>query len=146
MVRRAEIKDIPAIIQLFREQAPETHLKHAESGFSPRKTSNLILSSIKQQFAWVYDKDGLKGVLIGENRFNMFSDSIKEAHLLAIYVKPEFRKGMAGGRLILEFIKECDDRETPMIWIGSNVESDLNEQMMNKLGFKLQEQFYLKER
>jgi len=146
VIRKAEIKDIPAVIEMLREQIPETHLKLSEKGFSSRKIANIIRYCIKQGYVWVYEKDLPIGVLLAEKRHNLFSDWVEEVHLLAIYVKHEYRKGIAAGRLLKEFIRQCDDEEIPMIWIGSHKDSDLNEKLMGKLGFKLQEKFYLKER
>ena len=146
MVRSAEIKDIPAIIGLFREQVPETHLAFAEKGFSARKSANLVRSSITQGFAWVYDNEGVTGVLVAQKNLNMFSDTVIEANLLAIFVKPEQRNGISAGRLLKTFISKCDEDKVQMVWIGTNVNSPLGDKVMNRLGFRLQEQFYLKER
>jgi hypothetical protein len=145
MVRAAEVQDIPALIKLFAQQIPETHLMYAEKGFSPNKCAFLTKKSIDQGLAWVYESDGIQGMLLAEKRFNMFSDSIVEAGMNVLFVKPEYRNGIAAGRLIKTFLKKCDEQKIKMVWMGSHISSGLNDAVMKKLGFKLQEKFYLKE-
>ena len=145
MVRLAETKDIPAIVGLLRQQIPESNLKRSMIGFSPSKSANLVKSSINQGFAWVYENEGISGLLLAESRLNMFSDIVSEAYMTAIFVKPEHRKGIAAGRLLKSFLSRCEETKTQLTWIGSTITSSLDEKTMNKLGFKLQEQLYLKE-
>ncbi len=146
MVRLAAMEDIAAMVKLLRQQIPETHLKLAPKGFSSRKAANLAKNSIEQGFAWVYDNDdGIHGLLIAQKRLNMFSDTIMEAHMIAIYVKPEYRKGIAAGRLLKSFLSKCEETAIQLTWVGSNIHSSLDEKVITRLGFILQEQFYLKQ-
>jgi len=145
VLRLAEIKDIPSIVKLFAEQRPETHLAYAEKGFSPSKCANLTKGSIQQGYAWVYDTGIISGMLLAEKRLNMFSDTIVEAAINVLYVTPNYRKGIAAGRMLKAFLAKCEEEKIKMVWIGSSVKSSLTEESLSKYGFKLQEQFYLKE-
>ncbi len=109
MVRLAEIDDIPSLVKLLRQQIPETNLKRADTGFSSSKCARLAKHSIEQGFGWVYDNNGVHGLLLSEKRLNMFSDTVMEAHMIAIYVEPTYRKGIAAGRLLKAFLSKCEE-------------------------------------
>ena len=146
MIRRAEDRDIVPITELLREYSQTMDMEYAKVGFSPSKVANSVSSSIRQGFAWVNDEDGVNGVLTAQEQYNVFSDNVTEVQLLAIYVLPECRNGMVGGRLLKAFDKECEDRGVRMTWIGTQYNSELNKGSLERLGYKLQELQYLKER
>ena len=143
MIRLAEITDVPAITLMLRDYSHEMNMTLAKGGFSLTKTARMVSLCIEQGLVWVDDE---RGCLVALERLNMFSDTVKESHLLAIYVKPEYRNGTIGGRLLLTYDKESEERELPMSWIGCRVDSSLKAKSLGKLGYILTEQMYLKER
>ena len=147
MIRLAREDDILDIAVLLREYSYTIDIEHAKEGFSLRRTSMLVSLAIRQGLVWVYkDCGNIEGCLVAQEQFNIFSDTIKEIHLLAIYVSEEYRDKTVGGRLLIKFDKECDKRKIPMTWIGKQVKSELKDKSLAKLGYRLAEQNYIKEK
>ena len=146
MIRKATQDDVVGIVGLLRDYSKVMDLRDAQSAFSAPKTAGIVSTCVSQQMVWVYDKDGLQGVLVALEQYNTFSTTIKEAQLVALYVKPEFRKGLAGGRLIKTYDDECDNRGLSVSWLGFQHTATLNDKSLKRLGYRLSELQYIKER
>lgn len=147
MIREATDKDIIAIVDKVKEYSKDLNMKGAEQRLSLGKTANLVSASIAQGLAWVYEKEGeMAGVILSQEKFNLFSRTAKEVQLLAFWVSKEHRGGLVGGRLLLKFDEECSKRDIAYSWIGIQESTGLTERSLMKLGYRPQEKFYLKER
>ena len=143
MVRLATQDDILTVSKLLQQYSYVIDIKAAKEGFSLHKTTNLVHSCLEQGLVWVYEYKGrVVGCLVAREQFSIFSETIKEIHLIAIYVIPEHRSKTAGGRLLLAFDKKCGDT---ISYIGTQHTSTLKEQSLNKLGYRLAEKHYIKE-
>ncbi len=112
MVRGATVSDIPQIIKLLRAYSNEIDLECAPRGFSSPKAANIIKQCINLGLVMLYAKTGdmePRGVVIGTIQNNLWSDVTKEAQMLAIYVKQEFRNTSVGGKLFLAYCQKTDD-------------------------------------
>ncbi len=147
MIRTASIEDIPAIVKMLKEYSKSINIKCAASKFSTQQTSKLAAFCIQQGYAWVYEKDGKTiGSLIAREQVNLFTDSLLETQLIGVYVYPEFRNGLAGGKLLKAYDQECERRNIKLSWVGAQVTTELSEKSLARLGYNLSEQQFKKER
>lgn len=145
MVRLAKQEESLLIAKLIQEYVQVMDIRAAKGSFSLRKTTLLASSCIDQGLAWVSVEDGeIIGCLFAQEQFNVFSDTDKEIHLIGLYVKPEHRKGLSGGRLIKEFDKESQKRDIKITWLSLQHTSDLKS--LQKLGYEVSEITYKKEK
>jgi len=147
MIRRASIEDIPHIVKMLKEYSQSINIKCAADVFSTPKVSKLVSSSINEGYVWVFEKDGeIRGSLVAREQINMFTEGLLETHLIAIYVKPEYRNGTIGGRLLKTYDKQCEKNGIRVSWIGAQVTTELNNKSLERLGYNLSEQSFIKER
>ena len=146
-LRRASIEDIPSIVKMLEAYSQTINITCAANVFSVQKVSKLVHLAIIQGYAWVTEKDGKTvGSLIAREQVNVFTDSLIETQLVGLYVYPEFRNGMSGGRLLKAYDKECENRGIKVSWISAQATASLNHKSLNRLGYKLSEQSFIKER
>ena len=147
MVRRAIAGDIPSIVNMLRDYSQHINIKCAADVFSVPKVSKLVSLCINQGYVWVFEKDGeIIGSLVAREQVNLFTDGLLETQLVALYVKPEYRNGTIGGRLLLSYDKQCEENDIRVSWIGAQVTTELNNKSLDRLGYKLSEQSFIKER
>jgi len=145
MVRLAKQEESLVVAKLIQDYVQVMDIRAAKGSFSLRKTTLLVSSCITQGLAWVsVEKGEIVGCLFAQEQFNMFSDKDKEIHLIGLYVKPENRKGLSGGRLIKEFDKESQQRDIKITWVSLQHTSELKS--LEKLGYKVSEITYKKEK
>lgn len=147
MVRRAIAGDIPSIVNMLKDYSQHINIKCAADVFSVPKVSKLVSLCINQGYVWVFEKDGeIIGSLVAREQVNLFTDGLLETQLVALYVKPEYRNGTIGGRLLLSYDKQCEENGIRVSWIGAQVTTELNNKSLDRLGYKLSEQSFIKER
>lgn len=147
MVRRAIAGDIPSIVNMLKDYSQHINIKCAADVFSVPKVSKLVSLCINQGYVWVFEKDGeIIGSLVAREQVNLFTDGLLETQLVALYVKPEYRNGTIGGRLLLSYDKQCEENDIRVSWIGAQVTTELNNKSLDRLGYKLSEQSFIKER
>lgn len=147
MTRLAQPNDCLAIAKLIQEYVQSMDIRAAKQSFSLRKTTLLVSSCVTQGLAWVSVKEGeIVGCLFAQEQVNIFSDTDKEIHMLGLYVKPEYRNGSVGGRLLITFDKECQSRDIKVTWVSAQHTSELKNKSLQKLGYTLSELTYKKEK
>jgi N-acetylglutamate synthase-like GNAT family acetyltransferase len=147
VIREAVIDDVASIVSSLRDYSEQINIRCAKGSFSNRKVANLVRECIIQNLAWVYELDGeLVGCLIAKEQLSIFSDITSETHLIGLYVKPSKREKLIGGKLMIVFEKECERRDIKVSWIGIQSSSNLGERSLSKIGYRLSERIFLKER
>ncbi len=147
MVRLANLDESLSIAKLIKEYVQTLDIKAAKQSFSLRKTTSLVQSCITQGLCWVSLKeDQIVGSLFAQEQFNMFSDKDKEIHLIGLYVKPEYRNSTSGGRLLIEFDREAQQRDIKITWVSLQHTSTIKNQSLQKLGYEVSEITYKKEK
>ena len=147
-MRLANKFDIPQIIEMlkeYRSAAPIEILNQAnDKQYVEQLLSNLIAGS---GFIVVAEKNNiLVGMLIAAIFPNIWNPKITQCSEIAYWVKPEYRGGTAGYRLIKEYIKECDKLfKTGRIQI-STISKMVNSPDLkyNKFGFSKLEETWCK--
>ena len=152
IIRDATITDINSIVGLMKEYVHETPLDCAAEGLSPQKLSMILQSAIGLGLAKIAlntEDMSLVGFIFGIVTLNVWSTHAHEIQMLALYVKPEHRKGTTGGRLFKTYLKTADKLmgERPEILAnnvfklpeGTNIDFE-------KRGFKPVQSQYTKER
>ena len=152
IIRDATITDINSIVGLTKEYAHETPLDCATQGLSPQKLATIIKESIGLGLAKIAlntESSEIIGFIFGIVALNVWSNHAHEINMMAIYVKPEHRKGTTGGRLFKSYMKTADKLmdERPEILMnnvfklpeGTNIDFE-------KRGFKPIQVQYSKER
>ena len=147
MIRRGIAEDIPHIVRMLKDYSQHINIKCAADVFSVPKVSKLVSLSINQGYVWVFEKDGeIIGSLVAREQVNLFTDGLLETHVIALYVKPEYRNGTIGGRLLIAYDKGCEEKGIRVSWMGAQVTTELNNKSLERLGYKLSEQSFIKER
>ena len=147
MIRRGMAEDIPHIVRMLKDYSQHINIKCAADVFSVPKVSKLVSLSINQGYVWVFEKDGeIIGSLVAREQVNLFTDGLLETQVIALYVKPEYRNGTIGGRLLIAYDKGCEDKGIRVSWMGAQVTTELNNKSLERLGYKLSEQSFIKER
>ena len=136
----------------MKEYVHETPLDCAAEGLSPQKLSIILQSAIGLGLAKIAlntEDMSLVGFIFGIVTLNVWSTHAHEIQMLALYVKPEHRKGTTGGRLFKTYLKTADQLmgERPEILAnnvfklpeGTNIDFE-------KRGFKPVQSQYTKER
>lgn len=147
MIRRGIAEDIPHIVKMLKDYSQHINIKCAADVFSVPKVSKLVSLSINQGYVWVFEKDGeIIGSLVAREQVNLFTDGLLETQVIALYVKPEYRNGTIGGRLLIAYDKGCEEKGIRVSWMGAQVTTELNNKSLERLGYKLSEQSFIKER
>ena len=147
MIRRAIAEDIPSIVNMLRDYSQHINIKCAAEVFSVPKVSKLVSLCIRQGYVWVFEKDSeIIGSLVAREQVNLFTEGLLETQVIALYVKPEHRNGTTGGRLLIAYDKECEKNGIRVSWMGAQVTTELNNKSLERLGYTLSEQSFIKER
>ena len=147
MIRRAIAEDTPYIVDMMRDYSQHINIKCAADVFSVPKVSKLVSLCIWKGYVWVAEKDGqIIGCLVAREQVNPFTESLLETQVVALYVKPEHRNGTTGGRLLIAYDKKCEENGIRVSWIGAQVTTELNNKSLERLGYILSEQSFIKER
>lgn len=139
MIRQATRYDIPKLLKLIEQycyEAPIEILK-AKEHHSVAHVENLLFQMIVGK-GFVLVDDEFKGAIGGIITPNVWCPEVMELHELFWYVKPEYRNGIIGGKLLIKF----DDMAQNMMQTGriqlvhiSKMPSSPNIKY-EKLGFK----------
>ena len=147
MIRRGIAEDIPSIVNMLKDYSQHINIKCAADVFSVPKVSKLVSLCIRQGYVWVFEKDGeIIGSLVAREQVNLFTEGLLETQVIALYVKPEYRNGTIGGRLLIAYDRECEKNGIRVSWMGAQVTTELNNKSLDRLGYTLSEQSFIKER
>ena len=137
MIRDARIQDVPTIIQLAAEMHAES--SYATLPYSPSRVKELAASLIHAPLGILVvaeDGHGVFGMMAGQVGGHFFCD-VPVATEYALYVKPEKRGGLAGPKLLAQFVAEARKRGASRIVLGDTANiSDKASRLYEKAGFK----------
>lgn len=147
MIRKAIVTDIPHIISMIKDYSESIAIGYAKDSFSSPTTSKLVSYLITKGYVWVFEKEGeIRGTLVAQEQVNLFTTGLLETHVIVLYVKPKYRNGTAGGRLLKAYDKQCEENGIKVSWIGTQITTTLNNKSLKRLGYDLSEQTFKKER
>ena len=118
------MSDTNQIIGLMKEFAKDLPVDCALSAFSPRRGASLIQESIAVglcKIVYGEDREEALGFVLGVVSPNIWSEHFQEIQLLALYIKPEYRKGTAGGRLFKSYLKSSEELINKNNNIGASI-------------------------
>lgn len=144
MIREAEVRDFPAILDLSREFW--THTMFSEP-FEAEHTQKMVEMAYDHELLAVLEVDDhIVGFVAGISSFLLGSTQAKCGTELAWWVKPAHRGGR-NGIALLNFIEQLAARNGIKYWTMVSMESSMPEQvgkMYEKMGYARSETSYTK--
>ena len=104
MIRHANKYDLPDLIEMMRDYAgaSEVQVMKKHTLQDEKNVRNLLVGILAGRGFILVDND-YRGMIVGIITPNIWASSILELRELAWWVKPEYRQGMIGGKLWIEF-------------------------------------------
>lgn len=139
MIREMTREDINMLVAMGGQMHAESYFKETE--YSPEKCRELGEQLVDNPYLYgiVSEKDGeITGFFLGFIQEHYFSLGLMSSDLL-LYVKPEYRSGMAGVRLIKAYIEWARSAgvEPKNIQLGqtAGIDPEVVDKLYKKLGF-----------
>jgi GNAT superfamily N-acetyltransferase len=138
-IRPATIEDLPALLELGRRMHQESP-RFNRLSFNDEKVRNLLMmATVSPNYCMlVADNDGeMVGGFAGFIAAHWFSDDLVASDL-ALFVQPGRRGGLAGARLVKEFIAWAKERGPKQINLGISTGVSVEEtaQLYSAIGLK----------
>jgi len=140
-IRRAEIKDLDAILQLNHKLFEKEHREYDNSldlNWTYDKGVKIFNDDIINDFAAVAEIDEkIIGYLVGETLDPETSwRTVKIAELNNMFIEKEFRNQGIGKKLIEEFVKWCKNKQIDRISVRASAQNELGIEFYKQIGFK----------
>ena len=109
MIRMASRHDLPACVEMLRQYSAEAGVPALRdpAAHDAKHAANLLFTLISGR-GFVLVDDELRGMLAAVVAPSIWAPSVLELRELALWVAPEHRRGMVGGRLFREFRRQAD--------------------------------------
>jgi hypothetical protein len=109
MIREASRHDLPACIEMLRQYSAEAGVPALRdpAAHDAKHAANLLFTLISGR-GFVLLDDDMRGMLAAVVAPSIWAPSVLELRELALWVAPEHRRGMVGGRLFCEFRRRAD--------------------------------------
>lgn len=142
-------EDIRQAIELLKEFIKETVYKDHAENISEMHLGKMVHMVMHNHYAWLASLDDeAVGLLLAVKEANMWAPTQKQMREIVWYVKPEHRQGATAGRLFLEYCRQAEElmeqEEIQGYWTTRMTSTDSVN--LERRGFKLREQTYLKEK
>lgn len=137
MIRKATAADIPAILAMGLNMHAES--RYSRFDYDEDKYRGLVSRVVSHGIALVAESGGeIAGVFLGVVSPHFFGNDLCSTDFIQ-YVRPEFRGGMAGIRLIKGYIKAARRAGVKDICIGnsSGISTERTGRLYERLGFQL---------
>jgi len=137
MIRKAAAPDIPVILALGRMMHAES--RYSKFNYDEAKYRQLVTHIVANGIALLAEQNGeIIGVFLGIVRPHFFGNDLQASDFIQ-YIAPEHRGGMAGIRLIKEYIKEARRMGAKDICIAnsSGIATERTGDIYRRLGFTL---------
>lgn len=143
MIRPAEEKDIPILLEFGQKLHDETTYKHVT--YSPERVEITIRTMIQSGFAVVSEKNGeVVGVMLGDVYTPWYTtDSMGIDYTL--YILPEHRNGIMAARMIKAFEKWCIAMGVKQIRPGIGTGDMSVAKLYESLGYQSVGKWFLKD-
>ena len=151
MIKQARsIQDIHAVIQLLQEFLNETPYAQAPDAAQDREhLGKLAFTVLNHGYIWLAtDQDQPIGLLMAACEPNMWIPRVQQLREIVWYVKPEYRLGLHSGRLFSAFTQKAQellDADKIQLCFTTRM-TTTDAYSLERRGFRLTEQTYLKER
>lgn len=136
-IRSMVMTDIPHVVLMASDMHKESIYR--ELDFNPKKIMELcetIINNPDVYFGYIYDDGEIKGLCAGYITPHFFGDDLTSGDL-AVYVKPEFRKGRVGVSLIKAYTDHCLSRgvKEPLLGVSAGINVDRIGALYERLGY-----------
>ena len=144
------IQDVHAVITLLQEFLTETPYAQASTAAQDREhLGKLAYTVLNHGYIWLaQDRDEPVGILMAAIEPNMWIPRVRQLREIVWYVKPDYRRGLHGGRLFSAFTQKATELlaadEIQLCFTTRMTTTDAYS--LERRGFRLTEQTYLKER
>ena len=151
MIRLAKsIQDIHLVIRLLQEFLTETPYAQAPDAAGDREhLGKLAFTVLNHGYIWLaIDDEEPVGVLMAAVEPNMWIPRVRQLREIVWYVKPDHRLGLYSGRLFAAFNQKATellDSDQIQLCFTTRM-STTDNYSLERRGFRLTEQTYLKER
>lgn len=142
-------EDIEKAITLLKEFLKETVYKdYAGSASNEMHLGKMVYMVMHNHYAWLAEIDGEPaGLLLAVKESNMWAPGQKQMRELVWYVREQYRQGAVAGRLFLEYCRVADQllKDGEIQGYFTTRMASTEAVNLERRGFKLMEQTYLKE-
>ena len=141
-------EDINQAVGLLKQFIKETVYRNHVEHFNEMHLGKMVHMIAHAHYAWMATvKEEPVGILLAVKEGNMWAPSQKQMRELVWYVLPEHRQGAQAGRLFLEYCRVADEllAQGEIQGYFTTRMSSTEEVNLERRGFKLMEQTYLKE-
>lgn len=143
IVRRAEFRDVPWMVEKFEQHAKEYPSKI--SLFNKQHAAEAVMDGMVNHLVLVAERDKeLLGYVAGWISRHFYNPDIKVLTQALWYVVPGLRGGKAAVALLDEFQK-FGEEHCHWIWLNLPITTKINPSSFEKRGFKMTEELFLKE-
>ena len=147
MIRKAELKDVPAVVRLVKEFFEES-LSEYGLLLESKTIFETLENYAKNYIGIVAEENGeIVGVVGGLVSSSIFDKGQLVGQETIWYVDKRFRGGVIGLKLIKAFEEECKIRGAKLIAMVNmgNLYTDVLDKIYKRRGYKLMERQYIRE-
>lgn len=135
-IRPMMMKDAPQIVSMASDMHQESTYKNLD--FDPVKLIDIVemVCCEPEYFAFIYDDGEIKGLAVGYVMEHFFGHDLTSGDL-AIYVKPEHRRGRVGVDLVVAYREQCLKLgvKEPLLGVSAGINPERIGKLYQRLGF-----------
>lgn len=144
MIRDFTMLDAPKVISLGKQMHEESVYSNLD--FDPLRVLELaeqVVNNPQMFMAKVFDDGEIKGFVAAYVSPHFFGNDLTSGDF-AVYVLPEFRKGLIGVKLIKSYIEWCDQKgvKEPLLGVSAGINEEKIGKLYRKLGFTKEYRIY----